>query len=102
MAIPKKGSRKIVVDGIAYRWRIRWKPSISTQDCFSAGLTAAVELYDEPRGVLMICFTHSSYKHYPSMQIEPVTPTHVKTAIETAIEKGWIPADKGSFDLLQD
>ena len=27
MAIPIKGSRRIVVDGTAYRWRIRRKPT---------------------------------------------------------------------------
>ena len=27
MAIPFKGSRRIVVDGTAYRWRIRRKPT---------------------------------------------------------------------------
>ncbi|MFI6297620.1 hypothetical protein ACIBEJ_38915 [Nonomuraea sp. NPDC050790] len=27
MAIPKKGSRLITVDGVRYRWRIRHKPS---------------------------------------------------------------------------
>ncbi len=27
MALNKKGSRRIIVDGIEYRWRIRRKPS---------------------------------------------------------------------------
>jgi len=37
MAIPKKGSRKIVVDGIEYRWYIR-------RNLYDGVLTVAVEL----------------------------------------------------------
>ena len=44
--MPKKGSRKIVVDGVAYRWRIRRTPPTQTVDgggplAFSAELIGA-------------------------------------------------------------
>ncbi|MCX6368936.1 MAG: hypothetical protein NTX57_19820 [Armatimonadetes bacterium] len=29
MAIPKRGSRRIVVDGVAYRWKVRHEPADS-------------------------------------------------------------------------
>ena len=43
MSIPKKGSRKIVVDGDEYLWLIRSKPTY-TQECFESSMTASVEL----------------------------------------------------------
>ena len=46
MSIPKKGSRKIVVNSIEYRWSIRKKPTYGQAvDNLNSGLIAAVELY---------------------------------------------------------
>ncbi|MFJ6184806.1 hypothetical protein [Streptomyces sp. NPDC092295] len=42
MALNKKGSRRITVDGIEYRWRIRRKPSYMQGLCWTP-LTYAVE-----------------------------------------------------------
>ena len=101
MAIPKKGSRKIVVDDVVYRWRIRWKPTIPTQDYFLSGLLAAVELYDDPQSVLYVGCTWSSYKHYPALEVEPVTPKQIESAIRNALKAGWQPERKGYFHLIQ-
>ncbi|MFT5447864.1 MAG: hypothetical protein ACI9DC_003043 [Gammaproteobacteria bacterium] len=45
MALPKRGSRKITVDGTDYRWAIRRKPS-DGQAIEDSNLTASVELFD--------------------------------------------------------
>lgn len=53
MAIPKKGSRLITVDGVVYRWRIRHKPTYCQDDGWGP-MTFAVQLADSPAAVLLV------------------------------------------------
>ena len=50
MATRKIGSRRIVVDGIAYRWRIRKRATYSQADYGHGKLHVAVELAERPGG----------------------------------------------------
>jgi len=100
MAIPKKGSRKIVVDDVIYRWRIRWKPTYD-QDCHDHCLCAAVELYENPQNVLHIAFSWARYnKLYPPFELEPVTPKHIEAAVKDALKEGWSPTGTGNFQVV--
>lgn len=47
MAMQKKDTRKITVEEVKYRWKVRWRHS---------KLTSAVELYENPQSVLSISF----------------------------------------------
>jgi len=95
MTIPKKGSRKIVVDNVEYRWRIRSNPTY-TQGAFGDNMTAAVELYQEPKSVLIISFPWMRCDNWLGDPISPVTPKHIEASIRQAIIEGWQPNIKGS------
>ena len=88
MAIPKKGSRRITVGGVIYRWRIRSKPTYD-QAAFGANVTAAVELFDSPYSVLHITFPWVRCDNWIGNPVQPVTPAHVAQSIEDAIAEGW-------------
>lgn len=95
MAIPKKGSRKITVDGVDYRWTIRKKPTYSQALC-QGNVLAAVELYDKPFSVLSINFPWVRYDNWFGIAEQPVTPKHIEQCIRRAIAKGWKPEINGN------
>lgn len=101
MALNKKGSRRITVDGAAYRWRIRRKPSYMQGLCWTP-LAYAVELADDDRpGRTLVVTTgqpHSS--NWLGVEAEPVRPDHVAASIKEALAQGWEPAGSGSPFLL--
>jgi hypothetical protein len=48
VATRKTGSRRLVVDGVAYRWRIRRRATYSQADYGSGTLHVVVELAEQP------------------------------------------------------
>ncbi len=99
MAIPKTGSRKIIVDDIKYRWTVRKRPTY-TQSVMEANMQAAVELYEEPGSVLSINFPWVRYDSFIGIPQEPVTPKLIEQSVRTALQKGWLPEKKGSAFTL--
>ncbi len=99
MAIPKKGSRKIVVNDIVYRWRVRWKPSYA-QECEGSNFTTAVELFEEPKSVLHITFPWVRYDAYFGVAEKSVTPKLIEQCIKNALQEGWQPNKNGVFELV--
>lgn len=95
MAIPKKGSRKITVDGTDYRWTIRRKPTCPKTLC-EENVLAAVELYDKPRSVLSIKFPWVRYDNRFGIAEQPVTPKHIEQCIKRALAEGWQPEKTGN------
>jgi hypothetical protein len=95
MAIPKKGSRRINVDAIEYRWTIRSKPTYC-QAAFGNEMTAAVELADSPRSTLSITFPWMRCDNWIGNPETPVTPKDIESSIKAAISQGWKPDGKGS------
>lgn len=104
MAIPKKGSRPITVDGQSYRWFVRRKPT----DCGGSGrtpLTVAVSS-DVPRSSSLVV---TLAINRPDAWLHPgataVTPCDVAELIRLAIKRGWNPSKPGSafqLDLRND
>ena len=94
MAVPKKGSRKIVVESVEYRWRIRRKSSYG-QEIGESNLTASVELYRNPQNTLSITFPWLRLDTWFGSLEEPVTPKLIETVIKNAIYQGWNPVEKG-------
>lgn len=91
MAIPRKGARKIVVSGVCLRWLIA---SSSPPD-----LTVVAEHFESPASRAML---HVPYGIR-------VTPGLVASILQTALDKGWDPAQRGSdmrldftIDMLAD
>lgn len=95
MAITKKGSRKIFVDSIAYRWTIRGKPTYC-QGAFGNNMTAAVELAELPGCVLSITFPWIRCDSWIANPEMAVTPKLIAACIKGALEKGWLPQELGS------
>ena len=77
MAIPKKGTRLITVDGERYRW------VVIRDDEFC--LKAIVELADSPKQRIVT--------HISSGDI--VTPAEIERIIRAAVCQGWSPCAPG-------
>ncbi|MFI6690134.1 hypothetical protein [Streptomyces sp. NPDC050485] len=102
MALVKKGSRRIMVDGVTYRWMLRRRPTYSQALVWSS-LTYAVEHADSPSGTILVISTNQPH---PSNWLvgpgSPVLPSDVADSIRTARANGWTPEKPGSpFHLDQ-
>lgn len=91
MAISRKGARKIVVSGVCLRWLVA---SSSPPD-----LTVVAEHFESPASRAML---HLPYG-------VRVTPGLVASILQTALDKGWDPAQRGpdmrldfTIDMLAD
>ncbi|HEY9630620.1 MAG TPA: GNAT family N-acetyltransferase [Coleofasciculaceae cyanobacterium] len=72
MALPKRGTRRITVEGIEYRWLVSFNDT---------GLTIIVERAASPGQQMATGGEHGDI----------VTPGHVRKAILQALDKGWNP-----------
>lgn len=94
MAISKKYSRPIVVDGVAYRWKIDPEPSASEFD-YAGSMVAYVQLAENPCSVLCVqCGLRS--ENILGAPGVVVTPRRIAAAIRAAIIAGWTPAEPGA------
>ena len=101
MTLPRKGTRKIVVGGDKYRWAVRRRPTYCEANEWG-NLTAAVELYDSPKSVLLIEFPFPRPDSWTSpmslgMSVadRSVTPAMIAKCIKEAIGNGWDPKVSG-------
>jgi hypothetical protein len=104
MALPKKGTRKITVDGEVYRWLIRKQPT-DGQGAFVSQMTFAVEHIRESRRTLVVGTRVPRPDNWLRKPSASVTPAHVAEAIRKARGSGWEPGLPGSafmmdFDIL--
>ena len=97
MALNKKGSRRITVDGIEYRWRVRRKPSYMQGLCWTP-MTYAVEAADgsQPGTTLVVTSGQAHSGNWVGVKAEPIRPGHVSASIRQAREQGWDPNRAGS------
>ena len=100
MAIRKTGSRKIVVDGEAYLWRVRQKPTYSQgiEDVFwktGNGFAVAIQHADGTGTTLVARFRRPRPDNWLGQKSQPVLPNEIAEAIRRAIEQGWQPRLKG-------
>ncbi|WP_331752242.1 hypothetical protein [Streptomyces sp. NBC_00829] len=101
MALPKKGSRRICVDGINYRWRLRGRPTYD-QGMVWSHLTYAVEHAETPGTTLLITTNQPHPSNWMGETATPVLPSDVANNIRTARANGWSPETHGSpFHLNQ-
>ncbi len=102
MAIPRKGSRLITVDGKVYRWAVRHKPTY-VQGLGWAPLTFAVEDADTPGQVLSVATRSMRLDNWLGLPGTPMTPQVVEQSIRTALTAGWEPdRSDGAFKLVLD
>lgn len=94
MAIPKKGSRGIRVDGVDYRWSVRRKPTYCQGLCHTP-LNVAVALAREPGTVAVLRMRDPHPSNWMGAPAVEVRPAVVALGIRTALERGWSPKEPG-------
>ncbi|GGX84220.1 hypothetical protein [Streptomyces fructofermentans] len=101
MALVKKGSRLINVDGTTFRWRLRGRPTYD-QGLAHSPLTYAVEHAGRPGTTLVVTTNQPHPSNWFEMQGSPILPAQVADDIRTALAAGWTPKSPGSpFHLDQ-
>ncbi|MEV6541321.1 hypothetical protein [Streptomyces sp. NPDC051665] len=95
MALARKGTRHIVVDGTTYRWHLRRRPTYSQALAWSP-CTFAVEQADEPGTTLVVTTDHPHPSNWLGHEPKPVLPSDVTHAIERALREGWTSTAPGS------
>jgi hypothetical protein len=95
MAIPKKGSRRIIVEQLAYRWSIRPRPTYTQGNAWGR-LTFAVELENVGQSSLIVSVDGSRPDNWLEVPSVIITPVIVRRAIGEALRQGWRPTQKGS------
>jgi hypothetical protein len=101
MAIGRKGSRRIVVDGTAYRWRLRRRPTYDQALC-DRPCTYAVQHADTPGTTLVVTTSQPHASNWFGVPSAVVLPRHVAADITLALSRGWSPTRPGTpFHLNQ-
>lgn len=99
MAIASKGSRRIVVDGQAYRWTLRPRPTYAQG--LGAPLSFAVQQAGAGEGqVLHVVAAAARSDRWLGEPVATIAPAQVAAAIRLGLAAGWAPASPGSaFEL---
>jgi hypothetical protein len=84
VALSQKGARRLVLDGVAYRWRVRRRPAYS-QALGWTPLIYAVEHADEPGTVLVVTTGRPHPSSLFGHNAAPVLPSDVAAAIKLAL-----------------
>jgi hypothetical protein len=94
MTLPRKGRRRIVVDGVAYHWHVRGRPTY-IQGMAWTPQTYAVEFADDPGAVLVVRTPHPHSGNWLERPGGPVLPAQVAHDIRHALREGWRPDRAG-------
>jgi hypothetical protein len=94
MPVRKKGSRRIVVDGVSYLWRFPRRLTHSQEDGWP-GVMVTVNREDCRRAALLIAYPRRFHLSGPVGEEppRPVLPSDVACGIHKALGAGWV-ADK--------
>jgi hypothetical protein len=96
MALPKKGFRKITVDGNQFLWRVRKK--ISPNERHNCSLGIPIQHIDG--GAIFIAYIGYNRSGYQENNEFAITPLLIKKCITKAINAGWKYMEKGNpFEL---
>ncbi len=99
MTIPKKGSRRVCVEDVAYSWRIRKRPTYA-QAAFESPMRLAIEACTEgPRSVLVVDLRVSRPDNWISPHQTSVTPALIRNMVVRAIALGWVPSGGPPFRM---
>jgi hypothetical protein len=89
MAFRKKGSRRIIVDGIAYRWRVPHRPTQDQEDGWP-GVLFTVSPLDCDGAVLVVGYPRNYCLAGPCADRgTPILPSEVARRIREARAAGW-------------
>jgi hypothetical protein len=94
MAIPKKGSRPITVDGSDYRWLIRRKPTYVQGNGWTP-MTLAISAAFPRATSLVVTLATNRPDAWVGAEVNAITPHNVAALIRLGIARGWNPATPG-------
>jgi hypothetical protein len=94
MAIPKKGSRPITVDGSDYRWLIRRKPTYVQGNGWTP-MTLAISAAVPRAPSLVVTLATNRPDAWVGAEVDAITPRDVAALIRLGIARGWNPATPG-------
>ena len=94
MTIPRKGGRRLVVDGTLYTWRIRKAPTYF-QAAFEAPMMVAIQAADAPRCPLVVSLGVSRPDNWIHPHQTGITPAQVVAIVRRALAEGWVPSRPG-------
>jgi hypothetical protein len=99
MTLQKKGSRRILVEGVLYRWAVRDR-STYAQGIGHSHLRVAVEREDAPQATLRIVLPSLRRDNWLMVPGYVVKPNDLARWIPKALAAGWVPERPGSaFEL---
>jgi hypothetical protein len=102
MAIRKVGSRRVVVDGVAYLWRVRRRPTYCQANAWGP-LSVSVQLAEEPGAVLVVDLDRPRPDNWLSLSAppsRPLLPSEVAGLVRRALAAGWRPECPGPQFVL--
>ncbi len=94
MALVRKGSRLITVDGVTYRWRVRGRPTYARALCEDP-LAVAVEQAGCKGRVLLVRMSQDHPSNWFGTPAVPVLPSTVAAIVRKALAEGWQPTQPG-------
>jgi hypothetical protein len=90
MALVKKGSRLLTLDGVAFRWTVRRKPSYCQANAWTP-LTFAVEQADVHGAILIVSLPAAHPRNWMGARTMAVRPRTIAKAIRQGLSSGWRP-----------
>lgn len=102
MAVRRKGSRRITVDGAVYVWRFPRRPTRNQEDGWP-GVFVTANRVDCSRASLLLAFPQRFHLSGPVGQLppRPVLPSDVAAGIRAAISVGWVADQPGKQFVLR-
>ena len=94
MTLVRKGARRIVVDGVAFSWTVRRRPTYSQANGWTR-LTFAAQRAHEPGAVLVVSLPYAHPGNWLGLPSMVVRPALVAAGIRRALADGWRPSAPG-------
>jgi hypothetical protein len=99
MAIPTKGTRRIIVDGVTYRWRV-----IYDRLHWDKGYITDVRIVVQavPPGQLLVADFMASRRQGGNPLSQPFTPAFARKLILGGLARGWMPRERINQPILME
>jgi hypothetical protein len=94
MTLARKGTRSISVDGVAFRWKVRGKPTYA-QGLGWSPLCFVAELAEGAGARLVVELPVAHPSNWLLLPSASVTPGLVTASIRSALTDGWQPDRPG-------
>lgn len=102
MTLARKGTRRIIVGGVEFRWKVRHKPTYGQANGWTP-LIFVAELAEHPGALLVVSLPYAHPGNWFVLPTVSVLPRTVASAIKLAMDRGWQPSRPGpAFKLSLD